>query len=105
MIHTFKFLANQPLEINSKKINKAYYAVKAIDHEVRKNILHFLDKVSESTVTQIYINLRIEQSVVSQHLAMLRKANIVNDKREGKNIFYSINYQTLQKLNTFVCTF
>jgi DNA-binding transcriptional ArsR family regulator len=44
------------------------------------------------TVSGIYKTLRIEQTVASQHLATLRQAGVVNTKREGKWIYYSINY-------------
>ena len=42
------------------------------------------------TVTEIYVHLRLEQSVASQHLAILRRAGIVKTERDGKFIYYSI---------------
>ena len=45
------------------------------------------------TVTDIYVKLRLEQSVASQHLAILRKAGVVQTERDGKFIFYSLGYQ------------
>ncbi|HEU4609081.1 MAG TPA: ArsR family transcriptional regulator, partial [Chitinophagaceae bacterium] len=42
-------------------------------------------------VTEIYIRLRLEQSVASQHLAILRRAGIVRTDRDGKFIYYSVN--------------
>jgi DNA-binding transcriptional ArsR family regulator len=35
--------------------------------------------------------LRIEQSVASQHLAILRKADLLQTERDGKFIYYTIN--------------
>ena len=49
-------------------------------------------------VTTIYVKLRIEQSVASQHLAVLRRAKLVNAEREGKKIFYQFNYNNLERL-------
>ena len=54
------------------------------------------------TVTEMYVKLRIEQSVASQHLAILRRANIVLTKREGKFIFYSVNYARIVELSAFM---
>jgi len=49
--------------------------------------------------------MNIEQSVASQHLAILRKAQIVLTERDGKRIFYSINYQQINKLQSLAARF
>jgi DNA-binding transcriptional ArsR family regulator len=54
------------------------------------------------TVTEIYVKLRLEQSVASQHLAILRKAGFVKTERDGKFIYYSVNNDRLEELNKFV---
>jgi DNA-binding transcriptional ArsR family regulator len=43
----------------------------------------------------------MEQTVASAHLAILRRAGVVNTRKEGKWIYYSINYQQLNGLNVF----
>jgi DNA-binding transcriptional ArsR family regulator len=53
-------------------------------------------------VTEIYVKLRLEQSVASQHLAILRRSNIVKTTREGKFIWYTVNHERLQDVNEFV---
>ena len=50
------------------------------------------------TVTDLYIKLRLEQSVASQHLAILRRAGIAETKRNGKFIYYSVNKEHLRKV-------
>jgi len=47
-------------------------------------------------VTDIYVKLRIEQSVASQHLAILRNEGFVSTEREGKTIWYSINADAIK---------
>ncbi|MEY4051762.1 MAG: hypothetical protein RIR64_747, partial [Bacteroidota bacterium] len=54
------------------------------------------------TVTEIYVKLRLEQSVASQHLAILRRASIVTTIREGKFIYYAVDYNRLEQINKFV---
>jgi DNA-binding transcriptional ArsR family regulator len=54
------------------------------------------------TVTDIYIRLRLEQSVASQHLAILRRAGVVTTERQGKFIYYSINKNRLAQIGTLV---
>ncbi|MBA3675318.1 MAG: helix-turn-helix transcriptional regulator, partial [Chitinophagaceae bacterium] len=44
----------------------------------------------------------LEQSVASQHLAILRKAGIVSTKRESKFIYYTINKKRIAAIEEFV---
>jgi DNA-binding transcriptional ArsR family regulator len=50
----------------------------------------------------VYAKLKIEQSVASQHLAILRNANIVVTEREGKFIYYTINKQRLAEIGEII---
>jgi len=54
------------------------------------------------TVTDIYIKLRLEQSVASQHLAILRRAGVVITERQGKFIYYSLNNERLEQISKLV---
>jgi DNA-binding transcriptional ArsR family regulator len=64
--------------------------------------MRLIDENGKMTVTEIYVKLRLEQSVASQHLAILRKAGFVKTERDGKFIYYSINTNSLEELNRFV---
>jgi DNA-binding transcriptional ArsR family regulator len=63
--------------------------LKALSHEARLVILCMLTE-GEKSVTEIeqFVNLR--QPAVSQQLARLRADNLVETRREGKNIYYSL---------------
>lgn len=65
-------------------------------------MLKLIDEQGKMTVTELYLKLRLEQSVASQHLAVLRKAAIVKTVRNGKFIYYSINTERLEEINEFV---
>lgn len=84
------------------KIKKAALVLRALNHKLRQLILKTVDEHKRITVTEIYVKLRLEQSVASQHLAILRKAEIVNTVREGKFIFYTINENRIADINRFV---
>jgi ArsR family transcriptional regulator len=43
-------------------------------------------------VNKIYNTLKLEQSITSQHLRILRDAGLVNTTRDGKYIHYTVNY-------------
>jgi DNA-binding transcriptional ArsR family regulator len=64
-------------------------------------MLKLLDENKKMTVTELYIKLRLEQSVASQHLAILRRAGVVTTVRNGKFIFYSPDYARLSEIVKF----
>ena len=72
--------------------------MKILSDETRLKIL-FLLRNGELCVCKIFDALNLSQSLVSHHLAVLREHNLVNDRREGKWIYYSINKETLKKFN------
>lgn len=83
-------------------LKKVALILRALNHKLRQQIIRLIDENEKITVTEIYTHLRIEQSVASQHLAILRKAGIVETSRNGKFIFYSVNTKRVQELNQFV---
>lgn len=63
--------------------------LKALSHEGRLMILCHLSS-GEKSVTELETLLDSRQAAVSQQLARLRLEGMVNARREGKAIFYSI---------------
>jgi ArsR family transcriptional regulator, virulence genes transcriptional regulator len=81
----------EPISLDLLELKKADLVIRALNHKLRLNILKLLSEKPKSPVTSIYVKLRLEQSVASQHLAIMRRAGIVKSEREGKFIYYSIN--------------
>jgi DNA-binding transcriptional ArsR family regulator len=102
----FKALGSsgQALTIDHLNMKKAIVKLKALHHKLRIQILKLLDDNGKMTVTEIFVKLRIEQSVASQQLAILRSAGVVNADRQGKFIFYSINAEQIEYLNNAAIT-
>ncbi len=65
-------------------------------------MIDLLEENDELTVTDIYVKLRLEQSVASQHLSILRKAGVVATQRKGKFIYYSRDIDEIKRINTFI---
>jgi DNA-binding transcriptional ArsR family regulator len=87
------------LLIEEDNLKKAALRFRAINNKFRKNILHLIHNSGSLVVHDIHTNLNIEQPVASQHLAILRNAHLVITKREGRFIYYSINYDQLDVLH------
>lgn len=99
---TLKNEADSQLTVDTISVKKAALILRAFNHKLRQQILKLIDTQEKVTVTEIYVKLRIEQSVASQHLAILRKAEFVKTERDGKFIYYTINTDRMKDLNRFV---
>lgn len=94
--------SGESLKVDLLNVKKAALILRAVNHKLRQQILKLIDEQGRITVTEIYVKLRLEQSVASQHLAILRKAGFVKTERDGKFIYYSVNSSRLEELNQFV---
>ena len=90
------------LHINYYNVKKTSLVLRSLNHKLRQQIIKTIHENDKLMVTDIYVKLRLEQSVASQHLAILRRAGIVSTKREGKFIYYTINKQRVEAIDEFV---
>jgi DNA-binding transcriptional ArsR family regulator len=95
-------VSSSELKIDVIQLKKAALILRAVNHKLRQQMLRLLHQHGKMTVTELYVKLRLEQSVASQHLAILRKAGFVNTQRDGKFIFYSVSYDRLDQVHNFV---
>lgn len=87
------YLNKEEMEV----LQRAKSKVRALYHPLRQSILVLINENgNRMNVTDIYVKLRIEQSVASQHLAILRNEGFVTTEREGKTIWYSTNEQAIK---------
>ena len=63
----------------------------ALANKVRLNCLSLLSTEGELCVCKLTEALHVPQPTVSRHLAILRKAALVQDRREGYWVHYRIN--------------
>ena len=92
---------DKDLKVDFLQLKKAALILRAINHKLRQQILKLIQQKDKITVTEIYVKLRLEQSVASHHLSILRKAGFVTTVRDGKFIYYSVNSQRLQEVNRY----
>jgi ArsR family transcriptional regulator len=70
---------------------------KALSHPLRVRILDAL-RTGELGVNELSNRLDVEQSTLSQQLAVLRKSNIVVGRKDAQNVFYSVSDQAILRL-------
>lgn len=70
--------------------------LKAMSHPKRLEIIHLL-RDQELSVSEIQEMLDLPQANLSQHLMILRSAQIVRNRRDGKEIFYSLTHKNFME--------
>jgi DNA-binding transcriptional ArsR family regulator len=84
------------------EVRKASLIFRALNHKLRQQMLLILLERKELTVSELFNLLKLEQSVASQHLAILRRTGFVKNKREGKFIWYMINPERIEEIKQCV---
>ncbi|MGB9681117.1 MAG: ArsR/SmtB family transcription factor [Minisyncoccia bacterium] len=91
--------------INPKDIKKLSEFLKIISEENRLKILFILQN-QEKCVCEIWQILNLPQNLISHHLKVLKKFNLVSSRKVGLKIFYKLNLKVVKKyinlLNKFL---
>lgn len=90
------------VKLDYAELRKAVMVLRAVNHKLRQRMIDLLEEHKSMTVTDIYIKLRLEQSVASQHLAILRRAGVVRTDRNGKFIYYSLDPERMSQISRLV---
>jgi ArsR family transcriptional regulator len=75
---------------------------KAIGHPARVRILRMLSRKEARVCSQIFDELPLAQSTVSEHLRILKDAGLVRSTQDGPRVGYCINFDGLLRLKALV---
>ena len=64
--------------------------LKLLAHPHRLKIIEILESEDEAPVHVIVERLGLPQGATSQHLNQMRRANLINAERRGKEVWYQI---------------
>ena len=70
--------------------------LKALSDPIRREILNLL-KRKPLSAGEICDHFPVTGASVSRHLSVLKEADLIRDRREGKFIFYEINTSVLEE--------
>jgi ArsR family transcriptional regulator len=88
------------LEKNEDVLEEEAKLLKALAHPVRLVIVKGLMAEEGCNVSEMQECLNIPQSTLSQHLAKLREANILNSERNGlERNYYVVNETIMEIIN------
>ena len=71
--------------------------LKALADPTRREILNLL-KQGKRSAGEIADHFDITAAAISRHLSVLREADLIEDTREGKYIFYELNASVLEEI-------
>jgi DNA-binding transcriptional ArsR family regulator len=85
-------------KLDIEKLEMAASRLRAIAHPMRIAIIDLLTVNPKLTVTEIYMKLNIEQASASHHLNILKTKGLLESRRDGKMIFYSLRFNHLTEV-------
>ena len=75
--------------------------MKAISDPIRREILNLL-KQGRMSAGDIVEHFEVTGASVSRHLSVLKDADLIRDKREGKFIYYELNASVLEEIMLWI---
>lgn len=74
---------------------------KALSDPTRRKIIHLLNQ-REMTAGEIAEQFHVTAPTISHHLNVLKDADAVSVRRDGKNLIYTVNTTVMQDLLAFL---
>lgn len=78
--------------------------LKALADPTRREIMNLL-KGGELSAGEIAERFDISGAAISRHLSVLREADLIRDRRDGKFIFYELNASVLEEIILWIKDF
>ena len=75
--------------------------LKALSDPIRREILNLL-KTGPMAAGDIAARFDVTGAAVSRHLSVLKEADLIRDKRDGKFIFYELNASVLEEIMLWI---
>ena len=75
--------------------------MRALNDPTRREILQMLKRGTMSA-GDLAAKFDMSAAAVSRHLAVLKEAELVRDKREGKFIYYELNASVLEEIMIWI---
>ena len=75
--------------------------LKALADPTRREILNLL-KAGRMSAGDIADHFEVTGAAVSRHLSVLKEADLIEDTREGKYIFYTLNASVLEEIMLWI---
>ena len=75
--------------------------LKALADPIRREILNLL-KAGTLSAGEITDHFLVTAAAISRHLSVLKEADLIRDRREGKFIYYDLNASVLEEIMLWI---
>lgn len=75
--------------------------LKALSDPIRREILNIL-KEGRMSAGDIVERFDVTGAAISRHLSVLKDADLIRDRREGKFIYYELNASVLEEIMLWI---
>lgn len=75
--------------------------LRALSDPIRREILNLLKK-GRMSAGDIVEHFEVTGASISRHLSVLKEADLIRDKREGKFIYYELNASVLEEIMLWI---
>lgn len=75
--------------------------LKALSDPIRREILNLL-REGRRSAGDIVEHFDVTGASISRHLSVLKDADLIRDKREGKYIYYELNTSVLEEIMLWI---
>jgi DNA-binding transcriptional ArsR family regulator len=82
--------------------NLTLEALRAISHPVRMELVAHIAARGPLCVCHLDDDLHYSQPTISKHLGVLRRAGLVESRREGRWVYYAVNEDVLDAAREFL---
>lgn len=86
--------------LKAEQVKQVHRTLKDLSHENRLRIIALLMETPELHVTDLQEKLQLDQALISHHLKTLLRSRLIQNRRDGKYSYYSINQQKMLGLIT-----
>lgn len=76
---------------NRDRVEECREMLRALSDETREQIIQLIVKRKEVNVSDIAANFSLSRPTISHHLNVMKRAKLLNARKEGKEVFYSFN--------------
>lgn len=84
--------------ISPEQLDKVCIILKAIAHPVRMSVIELLERNNEMSVSDLQEHLSVEQAALSHHLITMKDKGILQCRRDGKSMLYSLKEKRIVKI-------
>lgn len=84
--------------LDADELEDTAHILRCLGHPLRLRVLDILERKGECTVTEVHEALDVEQAVASQHLTTMWDKGILDRRKDGVYVLYSIRDQRALKV-------